>query len=187
MLTHFTQILPFFFVIFSLFNGVVRPYSQIPNFWKYWLYYLNPSTYWIQGVLAATLAKQSVECQPQELAAFNLPPGQTCQSYAGAYVSQVGGYLVNNPAGVQADCGFCQYANGVQFLSTLNTVPSDKWRDFGIFLAFCISNWALVYFFIYTVRIKGWDFGFGFLFGGMGKAAGKVKRLFISKEKKSVE
>lgn len=71
-------------------------------------------------------------------------------------------------------------------MHTLNTTPGDKWRDFGIFLAFCISNWALVYFFIYTVRIKGWKFGFGFIFGGMGKAVGRVKGMF-SKGKKSEE
>ena len=48
--------------------------------------------------------------------------------------------------------------------------------DFGIFLAFCISNWALVYFFIYTVRVRGWKFGFNHLFGGLGKALDSVKK-----------
>jgi hypothetical protein len=67
---------------------------------------------------------------------------------------------------------------GDQYLSTLNIQHDEKWRDFGIFLAFCISNWALVYFFIYTVRIKGWSFGFGTLFGVLGKAVGKVKGVF---------
>ncbi|KAK7755320.1 ATP-binding cassette transporter snq2 [Diatrype stigma] len=43
-------------------------------------------------------------------------------------------------------------------------------RNLGIFLAFCVSNWALVYFFIYTVRVRGWKFGFDRLFGGLGKA-----------------
>jgi ATP-binding cassette, subfamily G (WHITE), member 2, SNQ2 len=50
--------------------------------------------------------------------------------------------------------------------------------DFGIFLAFCISNWALVYFFIYTVRIRGWSFGFGRLFGGLGKLVTLLKQPF---------
>lgn len=63
-------------------------------------------------------------------------------------------------------------------MRTLNIKPEDKWRDFGIFLGFCISNWALVYFFIYTVRIKGWTFGFGSLFGGRGKGVGAVKGPF---------
>jgi ATP-binding cassette subfamily G (WHITE) protein 2 (SNQ2) len=37
--TVISNVLPFFFVIFSLFNGIVRPYSQISVFWRYWLYY----------------------------------------------------------------------------------------------------------------------------------------------------
>jgi ATP-binding cassette, subfamily G (WHITE), member 2, SNQ2 len=44
--TVISNVLPFFFVMFSLFNGVVRPYSNLPVFWKYWMYYVNPSTYW---------------------------------------------------------------------------------------------------------------------------------------------
>jgi len=67
-------------------------------------------------------------------------------------------------------------------LQTLNIQASEKWRDFGIFLAFCISNWALVYFFIYTVRVKGWSFGFGYVFGGLGKAVDKVKKSLQRKK-----
>lgn len=31
--------------MFGLFNGVVRPYAQLSVFWRYWLYYIIPSTY----------------------------------------------------------------------------------------------------------------------------------------------
>lgn len=44
--TVISNVLPFFFVMFSLFNGVVRPYSMLPVFWKYWMYWVNPATYW---------------------------------------------------------------------------------------------------------------------------------------------
>ena len=44
--TVISNVLPFFFVMFSLFNGVVRPYQSLPVFWRYWMYYVNPSTYW---------------------------------------------------------------------------------------------------------------------------------------------
>jgi len=181
--TVISNVLPFFFVMFSLFNGVVRPYAVLPVFWKYWMYYVNPSTYWIGGVLAATLHDQPVQCTPEETARFDPPPGQTCQSYAGAFAQVAGGYLLN-PQNT-SDCMYCQYRRGDQYLAGLNVRPDEKWRDFGIFLAFCVSNWALVYFFIYTVRIKGWSFGFGSLFGALGKVAGKVKGLFGWKEQKS--
>jgi ATP-binding cassette, subfamily G (WHITE), member 2, SNQ2 len=47
--------------------------------------------------------------------------------------------------------------------------------DFGIFVAFCISNWFLVYFFIYTVRVRGWSFGFGYITNGFEKLVKKIK------------
>lgn len=75
-----------------------------------------------------------------------------------------------------SDCGYCAYTSGVDYMATLNIRPDDKWKYFGIFLGFCISNWFLVYFFIYTVRIRGWTFGFGPLFGGLGKLVSLVKR-----------
>ena len=188
--TVISNVLPFFFVMFSLFNGVVRPWSQLSVFWKYWMYYLNPSTYWIGGILAATLRHQKVECGPNEAAMFNPPPGQTCGQYAGSYVSSIAQGYLTNPDATTA-CGYCQYSNGVEYMHSLNVDPSDKWKYLPIFLAFCISNWALVYFFIYTVRVKGWSFGFGYLFGALGKLVDVVKggigRLISTRGKKGQE
>lgn len=171
--------------MFGLFNGVVRPYAQISVFWRYWLYYVNPATYWIGGVIAATLSNVPVECASNEAAYFNPPSGQTCSSYASDFVTSAGvGYLTNPDA--TTNCGYCPYASGEEYMRNLNVTPDDKWKYFGIFLAFCISNWALVYFFIYTVRIRGWSFGFATLFGGLGKLVGKAKSAFKGKEKKNV-
>ncbi|KAL8992995.1 MAG: hypothetical protein Q9169_006675, partial [Polycauliona sp. 2 TL-2023] len=98
--TVISNVLPFFFVMFSLFNGVVTPYSQLNVFWKYWMYYLNPSTYWIGGVMAAILPSVPVQCAESEAAYFDTPPGQTCAQYAGSFVSQIAkkGYLLNPDA-----------------------------------------------------------------------------------------
>lgn len=183
--TVISNVLPFFFVMFSLFNGVVRPYAQLSVFWRYWLYYLNPSTYWIGGVLAATLASTPVSCAPGEAAVFNPPPGQSCSQYASTFLASAGsGYLANPTA--TSGCEYCPYKDGTEYMATLNIFPGDKWRDFGIFLAFCVSNWALVYFFIYTVRIRGWTFGFGPLFGALGGLVTIVKGVF-KKQKRGDE
>ncbi|KAG4442743.1 hypothetical protein IFR05_001760 [Cadophora sp. M221] len=172
--TVIANVLPFFFVMFGLFNGVVRPYSQLSVFWKYWIYWLMPSTYWIGGVLAATLRDTEVRCLPQEAAYFNPPPGQSCSQYASSFVDAATGYLMNPDA--TTNCGYCQFSSGIEYMQILNIEPRDKWRYFGIFFAFCISNWALVYFFIYTVRIKGWSFGLGRLFGFGGKLVRALKK-----------
>lgn len=145
--------------MFGLFNGVVRPYASLPVFWKYWMYYVNPSTYWIGGMLAATLDGAQVQCSPDETAVFDAPPGQTCLQYAGDFARQAGGYLLNEDA--TSACQYCPMTTGNQFLTSLNIEASDKWRskwtptniessqcqymmltmqtDFGIFLAFCVS------------------------------------------------
>ena len=175
--TVISNVLPFFFVMFSLFNGVVRPYSSLPVFWRYWMYYVNPSTYWIGGVLAATLNNIPVQCTESEAAHFDAPPGQTCSQYAGDFAQASGGYLLNPQA--TNNCQFCQYTVGNQYLSSLNIQADEKWRDFGIFLIFVFTNWFLVYFFIYTVRIRGWSFGFGYVFGVLGKIVGVVKRPLV--------
>ncbi|KAI9711691.1 MAG: hypothetical protein M1828_001802 [Chrysothrix sp. TS-e1954] len=176
--TVIANVLPFFFVMFSLFNGVVRPYSQLPVFWKYWMYYVNPSTWWIGGVLSATLHNIPVDCTPSETAQFTPPPGQTCQQYAGAFAQQAGGYLLAATRDSTSLCQYCPYSTGDDYLSTLNISPGDKWRDFGVFLVFVCSNYALVYFFIWTVRIKGWSFGLGLVFSFLGKVADAILKPF---------
>lgn len=123
-----------------------------------------------------------MQCTTEETARFDPPPNQTCRSYAGAFADASPGYLLNPDAKV--DCQYCPYTTGDDYLSTLNISADDKWRDFGIFLAFVVTNWALVYFFVYSVRIRGWKFGFGLLFGGLSKAMKKVTGLFSRKSGK---
>lgn len=174
------NVLPFFFVIFSTFNGIIRPYSMLPVFWRYWMYYIQPSTWWMGGVLAATLHDVPVKCTTAETAKFDVPAGQTCASYAGAFAESAGGYLVDPNA--TAGCQYCEYSLGDQYLTTLNISHGNKWRDFGIFCAFVVSNWALVYFFVYTVRIRGWSFGLGWVIDTLGSIPDRVKGLFGKKK-----
>ncbi|KAL4941454.1 hypothetical protein BDV06DRAFT_194537 [Aspergillus oleicola] len=179
--TVISNILPFFFVMTGLFNGVVRPYADYPVFWKYWMYYVNPVTWWIRGAIAAIFPSVEIQCSTTESTHFNPPPGQTCGNYALNFVNNVAGsgYLANPDA--TSDCQYCQYANGTEYMSTLNVHDGDKWRSFGIYLAFVIVNWFLVYFFIYTVRVKRWSFGMGHLFGGIGAGISGVMKLFSKK------
>jgi ABC-type multidrug transport system permease subunit len=173
--TVISNTLPFFFVVVSIFNGIVRPYSQLPVFWKYWMYYVNPSTWWLRGVLAATLKDIAVRCTQAESTLYNAPPGQTCQSYTQPFIQSSGmGYVSTLANGT---CAYCPYADGNEYLATLNTKPNEQWRDFGIFLVFTISNWALVYFFIWSVRVKKWSFGMSYLFDRAEKMVESVKGL----------
>ncbi|KAH1367078.1 hypothetical protein KXW98_000013 [Aspergillus fumigatus] len=183
--TVISNVLPFFFVMCNLFNGIVRPYRDYPVFWKYWMYYVNPVTWWLRGVISSIFPTVQIDCSPSETTHFNPPPGQTCANYAGNFITNIAknGYLLNPDA--SADCQYCPYSNGAEYMATLNVHDGDKWRCFGIFLAFVIINWLLVYFFIYTVRVRGWSFGMGYLFGGMGLVIDKVKGVFKRKSEKA--
>ncbi|KAL8947098.1 MAG: hypothetical protein Q9222_006581, partial [Ikaeria aurantiellina] len=134
--TVISNVLPFFFVMFSLFNGIVRSYAQLSVFWRYTMYYLNPSTYWIGGVMAATLPDVQVACATREAAYFDPPPNMTCMQYAGDFVRSAGrGYLTNPDA--SGNCGYCPYRTGEEYMATLNVARGDKWKYLGVFLAFC--------------------------------------------------
>jgi ABC-type multidrug transport system ATPase subunit/ABC-type multidrug transport system permease subunit len=185
--TVISNVLPFFFVMVNLFNGIVRPYADYPVFWKYWMYYVNPVTWWLRGVLSAILPAVQIDCADLEATHFNPPPGSTCQEYAGNFVDNLAkvGYLVNGSA--TENCQYCPYKTGAEYMANLNVHEDDKWRCFGIFLAFVIINWALVYFFIYTVRVRGWSFGLGYLFGVFGLVIDRVKGLFKGKKDDSMQ
>ncbi|SCO47745.1 related to pleiotropic drug resistance proteins (PDR1-15), ABC superfamily [Fusarium fujikuroi] len=161
------NLLPFFFIMANLFNGIFLPYRTIPDFWKYWIYYLLPTTWYSRGVLSAVLPGTPVHCSASEFARFNPPEGMSCGEYAGEFVDLVAhsGYL-EDPESV-SNCGYCPYKDGREYMATLNVHLEDKWRGLGIMFAYIIANWLLVYFFIYTVRVRRWTFGLGTVFGGM--------------------
>ncbi|KAJ5667477.1 ABC multidrug transporter atrF [Penicillium longicatenatum] len=183
--TVISNVLPFFFVMVNLFNGIVRPYANYPVFWKYWMYYVNPVTWWLRGVLSAILPAVKITCADGETTKFTPPSGMTCGQYAGDYVQNIAGqgYLVDTSS--TTECQYCPYSNGTEYMQQLNVHDGDKWRCFGIFLAFVIINWFLVYFFIYTVRVRGWSFGLGYVFGLGGTLVEGVKRMFQPKKKET--
>ncbi|GKT48118.1 brefeldin A resistance protein [Colletotrichum spaethianum] len=172
----FWQILPFFFVMVALFNGILVPYASIPVFWKYWMYYINPTTWFSRGVLSAVLPPAAVQCSSAEFARFDPPPGSTCGQYANQFVDDVAmaGYLENPDA--TSNCGYCPYRNGGEYMQTLNVYTTDKWPSFGILVAFAVANWALVYFFVYTVRIRGWTFGISTVTTQCSMMLGRLRR-----------
>ncbi|KAF2706423.1 hypothetical protein K504DRAFT_413352 [Pleomassaria siparia CBS 279.74] len=133
---------PLFFTFIVSFCGVVVPYAGLPTFWRSWMYWVTPFKYLLEGFMALLLEGVPIVCSTTELAIFSPPPGQDCQTYAGGYASQSGGYVKTQPNG---DCGYCQYADGTAFAASFNISPSNIWRDFGIMWAYILFNFALVF------------------------------------------
>lgn len=107
-------LVPVFFLFVVSFCGVVVPPATLPYFWRSWMYWLSPFHYLIEGMLTLVTHNVPVVCDVTELALFSAPPGQTCDSYAGSYAQQAGGYVTTQPDG---QCGYCQFATGDAFVS----------------------------------------------------------------------
>ena len=110
------------------FAGVLVPYNQIVVFWKYWMYWLDPFTYLIGGLLTKVLYDVEVTCAPTELTSFSPPAGQTCGQYMAEFFQTGSGYLVDNSS--TTICEYCEYSSGSEYAATMNlTNDLDGWRD----------------------------------------------------------
>ncbi|EUC45169.1 hypothetical protein COCMIDRAFT_96219 [Bipolaris oryzae ATCC 44560] len=143
---------PLLLAVLCCFCGVLIPYDNIPEFWRYWIYYLDPFKYLIGSLLVFTDWDWKVECKESEFAIFSPPAGQgnqTCGEYLEAWLQGPGRRtnLVNPEA--TADCRVCQYTWGRDYLATVNlTEKYFGWRDAGICVIFSLSGYALVYLFM---------------------------------------
>lgn len=144
-------LVPVFFLFVVSFCGVVVPPAQLPTFWRSWMYWASPFHYLMEAFLGATIHKQPVRCAPGEFARFDAPPGLSCDAYTQPYIQQAGGYVQTGADGL---CEFCQYATGDQFGRSFSVYYSNIWRDFGIFCAFIVFNYGVIYFATW-LRFKG--------------------------------
>ena len=110
------------------FCGVVVPYSQMQPFWRYLIYYLDPFTYLVGGLLGEVLWDVQVKCEPSEFVTFSAPSGQTCGEYMADFLSSQAGYLLD--ANSTNTCSFCQYSTGADYAKTFNLKEKYySWRD----------------------------------------------------------
>ncbi|CAJ2505166.1 Uu.00g125600.m01.CDS01 [Anthostomella pinea] len=165
-------LVPIFFLFVVSFCGVVVPPAQLPNFWREWMYYLTPFHYLLEAFLATAIHNQPVRCDAGEFARFLAPPGQTCDTYVGAYISQAGGNVTTGADGL---CEFCQYANGDQFGRQFSVYYSHIWRDFGIVCGFIVFNYFVVYVATF-LRFRGRHPLKGFLTNMKAKKANKANK-----------
>jgi ATP-binding cassette subfamily G (WHITE) protein 2 (SNQ2) len=115
------------------FCGVVVPYSQMQPFWRYWIYYLDPFTYLVGGLLGGVLWDVKVECAASELVHFSVSSlNQTCGEYMADFLATQTGYLVDPRS--TSTCSFCQYETGADYAKTFNlTEKYYSWRDVSLY------------------------------------------------------
>ncbi|KAL2857263.1 ABC-2 type transporter-domain-containing protein [Aspergillus pseudoustus] len=128
------------------FCGVLVPYAQIQEFWRYWIYWMNPFNYLMGSLLTFTVFDVDIKCRESEFATFDPPNGSTCADYLSIFMQGMGARsnLVNPEA--TEGCQVCQYTRGSDYLYNLNLLDYYYgWRDVGIIAIFVFSSYALVY------------------------------------------
>jgi ATP-binding cassette subfamily G (WHITE) protein 2 (SNQ2) len=110
------------------FCGVVVPYEQIQAFWRYWLYWLDPFTYLVQGLLTPVTWYEKVQCRSDELTHIPLPVNTTCGEFMGDFLADHAGYVTD--PGNNTMCSYCEYSTGADFLKTMNIKGAHYgWRS----------------------------------------------------------
>lgn len=128
------------------FCGVLVPFANIQEFWREWLYYLDPFNYLMGSLLVFAVFDADVTCAKGEFALFDTPNNQTCADYLSEYLVGFGARTnLVNPDDTAA-CRVCQYRRGSDYLATLNLGKyEDGWRDAAIVVIFAISSYVMVY------------------------------------------
>ncbi|RKK92030.1 Multidrug resistance protein CDR2 [Fusarium oxysporum] len=153
------NVLVFIVCTCNWFNGIIVPYSQIQVFWRYWLYYLSPFTYLLGGMVTAVTSSVGVSCSSADLTVFTAPANETCSSYVSEWALSASAQLLNPEASGDDYCQVCRWTTGTQFLDQFNLGNGQlggQWGSWGIFVVFTFSNLALVYFFTWATKVKGW-------------------------------
>ncbi|KAI7870595.1 ABC-2 type transporter-domain-containing protein [Spinellus fusiger] len=133
---------PLLLSLLFLFCGLMQPPSAMPHFWSSWMYWVDPFHYYIEGLGVNELSNINVECTDNDLLRFTPPVGKTCGEYMSNFFSYGGpGYIVNSNATQPEQCGYCIYNSGEEFYSlTFGWDVANKWRNFGVLVAFCGFN-----------------------------------------------
>ncbi|CEP62345.1 pleiotropic drug resistance family ABC transporter LALA0_S05e03554g [Lachancea lanzarotensis] len=145
------QIASLLFTLSLSFCGVmVQPYNM-PGFWIF-MYRVSPLTYFIDGALSTGIANAKVHCADYEMVRFTPPQGQTCGQYMQPYITAAGtGYLKDS--GATDECQFCSVSTTNDYLKAVSSSYSHRWRNYGIFLAFIMFNFAAAVFFYWLARV----------------------------------
>ena len=131
------------------FCGVLAGPDVLPGFWIF-MYRLNPFTYLVQGVLSTGLANQEASCSEGELITFIAPDGKTCGEYLQPFIQFAGGKLVDSSS---SECYYCAVTSTNAFLERVFSDYSQRWRNFGIFIAFIVFNMIMTVVFYYLSRV----------------------------------
>lgn len=145
-------IVPNIITFFYLFCGVLITPSQMPGFWRSWVYPAMPSRYYLEGSITSFLRDSTLRCSPEDFNIFSPPPNVTCGEYLSSFFAKNNtGYL--NDSNAKETCQYCQYANGPEYYENyLDWSADNMWRNFGILLIYLAFSVVTLVIFTWYLR-----------------------------------
>ena len=137
------------------FCGVIQVPSLMVGFWTF-MWKASPYTYFVQNLVGIALHNKPVVCKKKELSYFQPPKGMTCGKYMEPFLSHATGYIANPDA--TADCAYCVYSVGDDYLHHISASYSYLWRNFGIFFAYILFNIFGMILMYYIFHVRGVSF-----------------------------
>ncbi|KAF2138907.1 uncharacterized protein K452DRAFT_320996 [Aplosporella prunicola CBS 121167] len=128
----------FFWVVLMSFSGIVVPHTSLDTFYRPWIFWADPMRYYFGANSENVLHNKPAECSAKDWTVFDPPGSQTCGEYMADFLKSHTGYLRDETA--TTDCHFCKFSTGDDFAATLDFHYGDRWRDFAVFLGFCITT-----------------------------------------------
>ncbi|KAH7398520.1 putative ABC multidrug transporter [Pyrenochaeta sp. MPI-SDFR-AT-0127] len=140
------------FMLSLIFSGVlVSPYA-LPRFWIF-MYRATPLSYYVSGIISVGLSGVKIVCEPKNLATIlSVPSGETCDSYLRNYINVTRVQLLNAP-GENTNCQICPYADTNTLLATYGIYFSQRWRNWGITVAYNCINIGLAFLLWWLVKV----------------------------------
>ncbi|KAJ3071327.1 hypothetical protein HDU98_005492 [Podochytrium sp. JEL0797] len=147
-------LIPILTSILALFCGVTISYEDMPEFYKHWLYWIDPYHYLIEGMLVNDLGGLALHCDDNSLVPVAIPSNATCAEYFKPYITILGapGILVNPDA--MGECLYCPVQVGDNIFEPLGWSYNNRWRNFGFMLAFWLFNRVVTSYFIRRFKVK---------------------------------
>lgn len=132
------------------FHSVLVNPDALPRFWIF-MYRATPITYFLAAIVSTGIAGANVVCAANEIVKFAPPSGLTCGAYLQPYMISVRNTLLNANATTQ--CEVCPVARTDDLLAQLGIHYDDRWRNFGITLAYSVFNIAGAMVLYWLVRV----------------------------------
>ncbi|GAA97325.1 uncharacterized protein L969DRAFT_87260 [Mixia osmundae IAM 14324] len=146
-----------------IFCGVLQPTALMPHFWAAWMPKVATFTYIVDSLLSSAIGNgQRIVCTDEQFSIVSPPGGQSCSAFLDPFIAANTGY-VDNPNDT-ADCRYCQYAYGDEYLRTVGYSYSHRARNVGILFIYIFFNIFALFFLYYFLRVRG-------------KAAGAAKHV----------